>query len=877
MLAAVGQSPEPPRQRPRPAPRASLPGEPPSPRRPRNVTDSAGSALDAVRRKKTFLEEMHRLRSRSVFFNHSDVLRLIIMNERHAHVERDLHSVLLRATCQEELHEAFNVLASKAAEATLAVHRNTLLCQIHNVRSRIGKLIEVAATGPSSASTACNATYPSSRAAKFASLEHQLLQDLSVSEERFAHWSQKQHAEEDAHPKLNLSHTQSRSDLNIPVEVAELQSNKEKFLAACVDAIPTVSIDDVIAHEAWYSRFQDLTEAKKAAVQRWKEHKAATAKALETEMEKKNLTDAETRNSQKAEDDQRRIAERAELERWKQERQRQLKAEEEEQNMREAENARLRRAREHQKQELAKQRVEEHAREKERNTQLVRKLAEEAEKIKRRAELATAAEELERFQKRDDEFMERKRRAARDRAQRDCERELRLAGLRATVQVEAKRDPARARKTTLGFERKLAGSDDEDGKAASATSAFAVAHIPRSVTPSGKFVFSVPLFIAIVLVIFGTTALRFPFVALAGIFFRNTNGTETFVCASPANSAFELQDKYRNFSLWAWPVTGLDANGTIQPLSFGFNIGITLGMNPAFTTTRGLWSSLSNADGPNTYVLSYFYGFWSGVTPSQYSPTVVSTPPSAIFMTSLSAQSLDAYLQTITLTPNGVAILVDGNSGKMVGSSVPNISENYPAVYTAINNPNPLVSAGASALAALSSPVAASNASAIAYITDRTTKHFRFAYGGDTVYCSTAWIVDDTANLSLLLMLMVPSGDFLGSVNTTMRNAIIFVVVFCVFALGVGVVISWLLTAPLRTLTESIKKATNFDFSSLQDGMLDSRSFVTEIRSLQSAFRAMMKKFAEAIQRNKSLLGGSSLSQSGMSSPRSKNDASGNA
>ncbi|KAJ1541848.1 hypothetical protein HK405_010367 [Cladochytrium tenue] len=138
-----------------------------------------------------------------------------------------------------------------------------------------------------------------------------------------------------------------------------------------------------------------------------------------------------------------------------------------------------------------------------------------------------------------------------------------------------------------------------------------------SVTPSRNSVFSVPLFIAIIMVIFGTTALQFPFIALAGIFFRNTNGTETFVCASPANSAFELQDKCRNFSLWAWPVTGLDANGTIQPLSFGFNIGITLKMNR---------SSLANADGPNTYVLSYFYGFWSGITPSQHSLQVMSTP-----------------------------------------------------------------------------------------------------------------------------------------------------------------------------------------------------------------------------------------------------------
>ncbi|KAJ1547144.1 hypothetical protein HK405_006558 [Cladochytrium tenue] len=227
---------------------------------------------------------------------------------------------------------------------------------------------------------------------------------------------------------------------------------------------------------------------------------------------------------------------------------------------------------------------------------------------------------------------------------------------------------------------------------------------------------------------------------------------------------------------------------------------------------------------------------------------------------------MDKYFQTIPVTRNGVLFVVDGASGMMLGSSTPNISESWPSQYPAVGNSNGLVSAAATQLARLYSSLdpAVNGTVALTAVTNKVASDFQFSYGGDTVYCSTTWITNSTTNLSLLLVLVIPSSDFLGEVNVTIRNTIIFVAIFCTFSLAMGLVLSWALVRPLRRLIVSIKKATKFDFSSLREGGTEARSWLTEIGVLETVFFAMLKKFAEAISRNKSLVG-SPTSRAGIS------------
>ncbi|KAI9321108.1 hypothetical protein DFJ73DRAFT_923318 [Zopfochytrium polystomum] len=215
------------------------------------------------------------------------------------------------------------------------------------------------------------------------------------------------------------------------------------------------------------------------------------------------------------------------------------------------------------------------------------------------------------------------------------------------------------------------------------------------------------------------------------------------------------------------------------------------------------------------------------------------------------------------MTPNGVLALVHGDNGMMFGATTANISQAWPNQYPAVGNPNPLVSAAATEIARRYSTLdpAVNGTAAIGGIADRTGKSFEFPFAGDTVYCSTAWIVDAPANLALMLVLAVPSSDFLGPVNVTIRNTIIFVALFCVFALLLGVLLSWALVRPLRRVIVSIEKATKFDFSTMQSDVVAGHSWIVEIAKLEGSFFAMLKKFAEAVRSNKALVMGGANTQ----------------
>ncbi|KAJ1559356.1 hypothetical protein HK405_010953, partial [Cladochytrium tenue] len=165
--------------------------------------------------------------------------------------------------------------------------------------------------------------------------------------------------------------------------------------------------------------------------------------------------------------------------------------------------------------------------------------------------------------------------------------------------------------------------------------------------------------------------------------------------------------------------------------------------------------------GLDTYSLCLDLPVWSNLLPFNANS---SNPATALFTMGLSTRSLDTYLQTIPITKNGVLALIEGNSGMMLAASTPNISVDWPVQYPAVGNPNGLVSAAAYEISKRFSALdpAVNGTAAIGAIADTVQSNFDFGYGGDTIYCSTAWIASSTTDLSLLLILVIPSGDFLG-------------------------------------------------------------------------------------------------------------------
>ncbi|KAI9364341.1 hypothetical protein DFJ73DRAFT_933878 [Zopfochytrium polystomum] len=352
---------------------------------------------------------------------------------------------------------------------------------------------------------------------------------------------------------------------------------------------------------------------------------------------------------------------------------------------------------------------------------------------------------------------------------------------------------------------------------------------------------------------------EFPFVATSGMYFRpRANGSQAFLGLGSSPGEIDWQDDSVNNSLWQLsPIAGVSDNGKIQYAPVNIPVLPHLSLAPP-SSPRGGWAP-GMANGPQTFILAFDLPVWAGLVPYRQR---AGEEYAAAFYSLLSVRSLDEYLQAIPMTPNGVLALVHAETGLMYGSTTANISESWPVHYTAVGNPNGLVGAAATEVARRYGKAAggAVNATtAFAGIADRSDKSFEFSYGGDTVYCSTAWIVDEPTQLALVLLLAIPSSDFLGQVNVTIRNAIIFVGVFCGAALILGVLLAYALVGPLRRVVVSIEKATKFDFSTLQSDRAAGHSWIAEIAQLELSFFTMLKKFAEAVRNNKSLVGGSSV------------------
>ncbi|KAJ3330508.1 hypothetical protein HDU76_005510 [Blyttiomyces sp. JEL0837] len=260
-----------------------------------------------------------------------------------------------------------------------------------------------------------------------------------------------------------------------------------------------------------------------------------------------------------------------------------------------------------------------------------------------------------------------------------------------------------------------------------------------------------------------------------------------------------------------------------------------------------------------TFLIFQFWPVWGTDPLLPVGQTIPGTTYTAAHFVALSIKSLDNFLQSIQITQNGVIALIDGNSGKMLAASVAGISQNgtLPQQFMAIGNPNGLIDAASSYLANNKG-----NGTIQSIVDDGNAFEVSFKAFGDDQLVNAVWITVPNMNLKWLLLLVIPSNDFIAEIKTTMQHSIIFIAVFCFGAVVVAGILSWFITAPLRVLTNAMVGATKFDFSALRDGYLDQRSHVTEIGKMQGVFNEMMLKFADAIKSNKSMTGRGGLSQS---------------
>ncbi|KAJ1561297.1 hypothetical protein HK405_004343, partial [Cladochytrium tenue] len=281
-----------------------------------------------------------------------------------------------------------------------------------------------------------------------------------------------------------------------------------------------------------------------------------------------------------------------------------------------------------------------------------------------------------------------------------------------------------------------------------------------------------PLLLAVMAVVFVMTGLSL---------LKGASTTIRTALDSVTNTTIEIAND-PTFVRHVASVVGVDNNGQLvrsDPSTDFMAAPGGLQFSPA--SLRPHWLPPTASPTLQTYFLAYGITMWVGLRPQQISLT---RPYDALISIAFSASSLDAFLRQIVTTPNAILALIDGHTGVVVASSAPNSSVVWPTQFPAVGNPNAMLSAAAAQILALYSSGSANDTTSFGQITDRISQRFSFSFGSDTVHCSTNWIVDDATMLSLVLVLVVPDSDILGTMATTTRNSIIFVALFTSLAFG---------------------------------------------------------------------------------------------
>jgi len=209
-----------------------------------------------------------------------------------------------------------------------------------------------------------------------------------------------------------------------------------------------------------------------------------------------------------------------------------------------------------------------------------------------------------------------------------------------------------------------------------------------------------------------------------------------------------------------------------------------------------------------------------------------------------STKTIDAFLPTLQISQNGIVSVWD-SKGLMISSSLPNISWTSAGVrYNASASPNPWV--------AQVSGYILNQWGEVNLVPDNSSFQIDDATIG-SLLVNVRWL-NDGYGINWLTVLIIPRSDFFALEDESRIQSIVILVVLTTFSAIFSILLSWGLARPLRKLSDTMVRATQFDFSGLKDGYLEERSIFSELAGMQMVFREMLVRFAEAIKNNKALI-----------------------
>ncbi|KAJ3332587.1 hypothetical protein HDU76_013764 [Blyttiomyces sp. JEL0837] len=286
---------------------------------------------------------------------------------------------------------------------------------------------------------------------------------------------------------------------------------------------------------------------------------------------------------------------------------------------------------------------------------------------------------------------------------------------------------------------------------------------------------------------------------------------------------------------------------------YGFNFAMTLPMQQFYTH---MFSAPQNTTPYYSYTWNHG-ALLSSVSQNVYTSAATDHPSFSCTVGFENSLSLDPLFQDIKVTPNTHLFMMDVTTGSLLANTVPH------TVFKISNYSDPLL------------PVETFTPDT----TNDTTVHnigmmLKNKYGNYSLIPNTGSVVTLKTTIdgvqwfinfqylndpnNWLLVVAIPRSDFFEKADNAAKLAVILSVTIGVVGVLLAAGASWIAMRPLYKLTKAMEKLTKLDFSALEGDILNERSFMREVRDLQTTFALMCKAFASGIRRNKALTTGHS-------------------
>ncbi|KAJ3195838.1 hypothetical protein HK101_010933 [Irineochytrium annulatum] len=269
-------------------------------------------------------------------------------------------------------------------------------------------------------------------------------------------------------------------------------------------------------------------------------------------------------------------------------------------------------------------------------------------------------------------------------------------------------------------------------------------------------------------------------------------------------------------------------------------VSSTPSVDPFFGTT------FINTTGVPFWQMSYYKNFWADKFKAGSS-----APDFGCSVGIRIDESLTVFLNSTRVTNNTILMLMD-TSGLLLSTNRPDsITTPMNATHRVFPDasPVPAVSLVGRALLSIYGSYTSIPTSNTPTVLQRLADD-----GTDWFLSTTSVAVPGTDRL--MFVVAIPRSDLVAQMdNAEKRGVAVATTVACLGLIVTGLMM-YLALRPLQRMATSMRQLTKLDFSFLENGVLNRRSPLQEIREVETVFDMMVKAFAGAIRRNKALMGG---------------------